>query len=259
VRLASLSLEKYGMFTGRAVSFSPHARVHLVFGANESGKTTALAAVTDLLYGVQERTCFNFLHANEDIRIGAEIIGRDGGRFAFRRRKGRRNTLVNDADRPLPDGALDPWLAGVSRSVFEHTFGLSQLGLRAGGDAMLEADGEIGRSLFAAASGLLGLAQLGHRLREDAGALFKPSSRGSTQFDKLRTQHDAARRAIRERAVTYDAWRELTEQVEGRCHTNLDRRDAGFGRPAELQAAVAARHVRNASSRRTRSVRRDVR
>ena len=44
-----------------------------------------------------------------------------------------------------------------------------------------------------------------------------------------------------------------------RCHTNLDRRGGGFGRPAELQAAVAARHVRNASSRRTRSGRRDVR
>ena len=38
------------------------------------------------------------------------------------------------------------------------------------------------------------------------------------------------------------------EQGGWRCHTNLDRRGAGFGRPAELQAAVTARHVRNASS-----------
>jgi uncharacterized protein YhaN len=214
MRLAKLSLEKYGMFTDRAVEFSPHARLHLVFGPNESGKTTALAAVTDLLYGVEERTRFNFLHANEDIRLGAEIVGRDGGHLAFRRRKGRKNTLVDDSDRPLPDGALDPWLAGVSRSVFEHAFGLSQQGLRAGGDAMLQAHGEIGRSLFAAASGLSGLAELGRQLREGAEALFKPSSRGSTQFDKLRAQHDAARRAIRELSVTYEAWRELTEQTE---------------------------------------------
>ena len=49
------------------------------------------------------------------------------------------------------------------------------------------------------------------------------------------------------------------EVARRRCHTNLDWRGAGFGRPAELHAAVAARHVRNASSRRTRSVRRDVR
>ena len=106
------------------------------------------------------------------------------------RRKGRRNTLVDDSDRPLPDSALDSWLAGVSRSVFEHTFGLTQQGLRAGGNAMLDADGQIGRTLFAAASGLTGRAQLERRLREDAEVLFKASSRGSTQFDRLRTQHD---------------------------------------------------------------------
>src|SRR5213080_1578186 len=118
MRLTKLSLEKYGIFTGRAVPFSPDKRIHLVFGPNESGKTTGLAAVTDLLYGVEERTRFNFLHPNNDIRIGAEIVGREGGHFAFRRRKGRTNTLVDYSDRPLPDGALDPWLAGVSRSVF---------------------------------------------------------------------------------------------------------------------------------------------
>jgi hypothetical protein len=68
--------------------------------------------------------------------------------------------LVDDSDRPLPVSALDSWLAGVSRSVFEHTFGLTQQGLRAGGNAMLDADGQIGRTLFAAASGLTGRAQL---------------------------------------------------------------------------------------------------
>ena len=79
---------------------------------------------------------------------------------------------------------------------------------------MLQADGEIGRSLFTAASGLTGLADLGRRLCDNAEMLFKPSSRGSTQFDKLRQEHEAARRGIRERTVTYEAWHELTEQIE---------------------------------------------
>jgi hypothetical protein len=39
----------------------------------------------------------------------------------------------------------------------------------------------------------------------------------------------------------------------------LDSGGARFGRPAAPQAALAARHVRNASSRKTRSVRRDMR
>jgi uncharacterized protein YhaN len=222
MKLSCLRLERYGMFTDRSITFVPDVRLHVIFGPNASGKTTALAAVTDLLYGIEEkrtkddqdRRTFNCLHPKDEVRIGADLTRSEGERLEFRRRYGRKNTIIDAEDRPLPDGVLDPWLAGVSRSVFEHTFGLSQEGLRAGGDAMLQADGEIGRSLFAAASGLTGLADLGHRLRADAEAIFKPSSRGSTPFDKLRAQYDAARKAIRERTVTYEAWRELTERIE---------------------------------------------
>jgi len=133
VRLARLSLERYGMFTDRTIAFAPDVRLHVVFGPNESGKTTALAAVTDLLYGIEERRAkdelerrtFNCLHPKEEVRIGAAIVGGDGQRLEFRRRYGRKNTIIDADDRPLADGVLDPWLAGVSRSVFEHTFGLS--------------------------------------------------------------------------------------------------------------------------------------
>ena len=59
--------------------------------------------------------------------------------------------------------------------------------------------------------------------------------------------------------ISYETVRRWVLKFGRRCHTNLDRRGAGFGRPAELQAAVTARHARNASSLRTRSVRRDVR
>ena len=49
------------------------------------------------------------------------------------------------------------------------------------------------------------------------------------------------------------------EALSRRCHTNLDWGGAGFWKTRSLQAAVAARHVRNASSLKTRSVRREVR
>jgi uncharacterized protein YhaN len=215
MRLSTLALEKYGAFSGRSVTFTPGARLHLVFGANEAGKTTALAAITDLLFGIEERTAFNFEHANEDLRLGAEIVARDGASLAFRRRKGRKNTLIDGDDRALPDATLEPWLAGVTRSVFQHSFGLSQEGLRRGGEAMLAAEGEVGRSLFAAASGLTGLADLGRRLAGEAEIQFKRSSRGTTRFDKLRHDYEEARKAIRARSVSFEAWRDLTERIAG--------------------------------------------
>ena len=59
--------------------------------------------------------------------------------------------------------------------------------------------------------------------------------------------------------ISYETVRRWVLKFGRRCHTNLDRRGAGFGGRAAPQAAVAARHVRNTSSLRTRSVRRDVR
>src|SRR5262249_5956637 len=150
-----------------------------------------------LLYGIEERTRFNFLHPNDDLRLGAELVARNGKRLAFRRRKGRGNTLIDSDDHALPDTTLEPWLAGLSREVFKHTFGLSQDGLRQGGEAMLAADGEVGRSLFAAASGLTGLAELSRALKQESEALFKKSSRGATKFDQLNQAYDKARRTAR--------------------------------------------------------------
>ena len=56
MRLIRLALERYGAFTDRTVEFRPDARLHVVLGANEAGKSTALAAVTDLLFGFEKST-----------------------------------------------------------------------------------------------------------------------------------------------------------------------------------------------------------
>jgi len=116
-----------------------------------------VAAITDLLYGFEPRSTADFLHKYSDLRVGADIVSADGSRCVFRRRKGLRNTLVDAADKPLDDALLDPLLGGVTREVFRTAFGLSQDGLRAGAQALIEARGGIGESLFAASSGLKGL------------------------------------------------------------------------------------------------------
>jgi 3-isopropylmalate/(R)-2-methylmalate dehydratase large subunit len=48
MRLRTLSLERYGPFTDHSINFSPDAKLHVVEGPNEAGKSCALAAVTDL-------------------------------------------------------------------------------------------------------------------------------------------------------------------------------------------------------------------
>ncbi|RXF74479.1 AAA family ATPase, partial [Hansschlegelia zhihuaiae] len=136
MRLLRLDLEKYGVFEGRSLDFRPDAKLHVVFGPNEAGKSSALAAVSDLLFGFPERTDFAFRHATGNLRLGAHIVAADGREATFRRRKGRAGTILDSDDKALPDDLLAPFLGGLSREVFERAFGLTTRALREGGEAL---------------------------------------------------------------------------------------------------------------------------
>ena len=62
MRLTRLDLERYGPFAGTVLDFRPDAALHIVYGRNEAGKSSALAAITDLFYGFELRSPANFRH-----------------------------------------------------------------------------------------------------------------------------------------------------------------------------------------------------
>ncbi|KAA0124440.1 chromosome segregation protein SMC [Methylobacterium sp. P1-11] len=213
MRLIRLALERYGAFTDRTVEFRPDARLHVVVGANEAGKSTALAAVTDLLFGFGKTTPYAFLHDMPQLRLGAEIAAADGRRLSFRRRKGNSRTLIDAAEAPLPDDALAPFLGGLSRTVFCRAFGLDAASLRAGGREMVDVEGEVGASLFAAGSGLRGLTELQTTLDQEADAIFAPRQAKHRTFYQALERHELARRAIRERSLRAGDWRALNDEI----------------------------------------------
>ncbi|MBN6823190.1 AAA family ATPase, partial [Methylobacterium organophilum] len=213
MRLIRLALERYGAFTDRTVAFRPDARLHVVLGANEAGKSTALAAVTDLLFGFGKTTPYAFLHDMPQLRLGAEIAAADGRRLSFRRRKGNSRTLIDAADTPLADDALAPYLGGLSRTVFCRAFGLDAASLRAGGREMVDVEGEVGASLFAAGSGLRGLTDLQTTLDAEADAIFAPRQAKHRTFYQALERHETARRAIRERGLRAGDWRALNDEI----------------------------------------------
>ena len=237
MRLLSLDLERYGPFTGRRVDFRPDARLHVVLGPNEAGKSSALAAVTDLLFGIETRTAYAFLHEMPHLRIGAEIGGADGRRLAFRRRKGNRNTLVDADDAPLSDAALTPFLGGLTREVFCRAFGLDANSLRAGAREMLLAEGELGASLFAAASGLRGYSDLQKSLDAESETIFAPRRAQGRSFYQALDRYDEARKAIRDTGLRGGEWRELNEAIAA-AGTSLDAIKAERMRIAAEQARL---------------------
>jgi uncharacterized protein YhaN len=217
VRLLSLELEKFGAFADLRIAFRPDARLHVVYGPNEAGKSTALAAVGALLFGVPERSPYASRFPGQ-LRVGAEIAATDGRRLKFWRRKGRRTTLLDSSGNPLPDDALAPFLGGLTQDVFERSFGLDAAKLRAGGDEMLQADGDVGATLLAAASGLRGLVQLRRSLEEEADGVFAPRKGRERRFYQALERFDAARQAIREKELRSDAWIKLNSDIEELSH-----------------------------------------
>jgi len=78
LRIERLSLAPYGIFADRALNFRPDASLHVVLGANESGKTTTLSAVSDLLFGFPTQTTYDFAHDMRLLRVGGALRMADG-------------------------------------------------------------------------------------------------------------------------------------------------------------------------------------
>lgn len=214
MRFSRLSLERYGRFDGCELDFRPGGPdLHIIYGGNEAGKTTSLAAVSDLLFGFPSRSPYNFLFDYSLLRVGAVLV--DGEQtLACRRKKGTTGTLLDAEDAPLDEALLAAMLKGQTRETFSLSFSLDQSGLRAGGRAMIEAKNDLGRTLFAAGSGLTGVADELRRLEAEADAIWAPSSSQRRTFTQAQRQLTEATRAIRDEALKPKAWSDARQQME---------------------------------------------
>ena len=174
MRIRRLDLLRYGRFTDVKLELPAHdPDIHIVFGPNEAGKSTALSGIEDLLFGIPHNSPLNFLHDYGSMRVGA-VLEKDGETLEVRRRKGNKDTLLTPDENPIPtgDGALALFVAGADRGFCERMFSLDHERLRQGGREILEAQDEIGQMLFSAGAGIAGLRDRLRELDEEADALW---------------------------------------------------------------------------------------
>ena len=206
--IRKLNFAAFGPFTDRSLVFDQGVgELHIVYGPNEAGKSSALRGLKALLYHIDERTPDNFLHANDKLRIEGCVCAADGRELSFARRKGRKNTLLSLEGEPLDENALAPFLQGVTPAFFEMLFGIDHDALVQGGQEILAQKGEVGQALFSASLGSHALHAVLGQLDEEADGLFRP--RGSTQTinSALKTYTDL-NKAIKERSLSSREWDE---------------------------------------------------
>lgn len=245
MRILRLNLLRYGRFTDSVLEFPAHKPdIHIVFGPNEAGKSTAMSALEDFLFGILPNSPLGFLHGYGNMRIGA-VLQKDGKTLEARRRKGNKDTLLTREEAPIPagDGELAMFLAGADRTFFSRMFSLDHARLRQGGREILEARDEVGQILFSASAGIAGLRHQLTALEKEADTLW--ASRRATHRkyyqakDRLKTAEDA----LREHTVTANRWQELRRAYDSACE-EYDALDKEIkGKSAELRKLSRIRRV----------------
>jgi len=212
VRFVDLQLLAFGPFTNTSLTFSEGPALHLIYGPNEAGKSTALRAITGLLYGIPATTGDAHLHRTSELRIGARLANARRS-LAVLRRKGNKNTLLDHEGGVLPEDALDEFLCGIDEATFRAMFGLDHESLRRGAEALLRGKGNVGESLFDAGVGGRGIQLVLEELTREADALYRP--RGQTQ--KINEALRELRQAQKRRAdaeLSAEAWQAQIDAIE---------------------------------------------
>lgn len=215
MRFDRLDILRYGALTDRTLDFRAGAKLHVIYGPNEAGKSSALSAISDLLFGFPAAAEQSFLHEPGALRIGAAISAREGAGLTFRRRRGRKGTLLaaDDKETPLAEDALAPFTGNLSRDVFERAFGLDSQRLRQGATAMLRSGGEIGSLLFSAASGLTGLSRLRQSLEAEADGVYAARRSKDRSFYQAIDRYEDARKAERDNELKSGDWKKLLAEA----------------------------------------------
>src|SRR6516162_2769873 len=120
MRIQRFDLLRYGRFTDTHIELpASNYDFHFVLGPNEAGKSTAMSATEDLLFGIPNNSRYNFLHDYGAMRVGA-ILQNGGKSLEVRRRKGHKDTLLTADELPVAgaDGALAAFLAGADKPFF---------------------------------------------------------------------------------------------------------------------------------------------
>lgn len=220
MRIAQLRLSAYGHFTDAALDLGEAAAVHVIFGENEAGKSTALRALASILFGYPHGVEDGFRHDAKDIALGATLLAADSRRLDFVRKRRGRVSLAHTDGTPIDEAVVAGFLGGISRDLFTKVFGLDHQRLREHAHALIEEGGALGYSLAEAASGIAGLRGVLGRIGQARAELFLPGG-SKPKINQRIARRAELRKEARQRTVSVSEYqrhesarREATDAVD---------------------------------------------
>jgi len=180
--------------------------LHLIFGQNEAGKSSALRALRNALFGMDARDAH--LHASDMLRVGLKVRTGDDRVLDVERRKGKglKSLIFVASGKPLP---VEDWarvLPVDSAELFEQMFGLDYDRLIQGGRQLAALKGDVGAAILAA-SGDLGESVAKMRAyQERAEEIYAPQA-SSRPFNRALKEFRDAEARIRNEKFTSNEYK----------------------------------------------------
>jgi uncharacterized protein YhaN len=207
MKILELRLLAFGLFTDTVLDLGGGEEgLHIIYGLNEAGKSSALRALRQMLYGIPERAQDDYQHPYAKMRIGAVLKHSDGSVLEFIRRKGRANTLrAADDSTPMDESHLSKFLGGMSADLFATMFGIDHADLVRGGKEIIQGGGTVGQILFAAGAGLSELRRVQEELESEADGLFRPSGQ-RPRINEAIARFKKSQRELRDAQLPGQEW-----------------------------------------------------
>lgn len=228
MRFLSITYRHFGPFQDVTLDVSHGSDgLHLIYGPNEAGKTTALRGLGYFFFGFPHATCDDFRYRHADQRIGGTLRDRKGSVLACLRRRGRTKTLRAGDDQTAVDDALfREFLGGLVEEQFKMLFGLNYERLAEGGQEIISGRGGLGEALFAAGAGLAGLRRIDRGLQNRLEALYKPQGKNQELAVSLRELPEK-RNQLKTKTLQIETWtaqeRSLEDAIERQQQLEAER------------------------------------
>lgn len=242
MRLKQIDLKSYGNFQQKQIELNhSESDFHLIFGLNETGKSTTKQSISDTLYGPKNgpNTTAAYMVGSNRVRVGV-TLEQDGKELTVIRKTGNRNTLLDAQERPFVDGeeVLQPFLTGINQEHFNRGFSIDYESLLDGGKEMLNLNSEVGKIIFAASAFIVGLKDKLQRLSEASDEIWRSSRRAQNYplnavYGEIESHKES--KAAHELDIQY--WTELKQNKE-RIATERDELEARRKNTAEELASL---------------------
>ena len=217
IRIQQLELAFFGHFTNKQFDFkkrdSSRSDFHIVYGANEAGKTTFMESYLRLLYGFKPRNePYAFRHGRANLHVSA-LLQIDDDERAFHRKGAGRQSLTDEFGNVLPEAAIQAHLGGLAMDDYRKLLCIDDESIDKGGEEILNSRGDIGTLLFSAAAGISDLWHVLESVRVQAESLYKPRG-SSTRYAVLKKERSEVEQKIKQLDIPASKLGQFTKELE---------------------------------------------